>query len=66
MKSSFKVYMLVAATFAALSITGCGRIDRAVASLQGSAESCVSGVVYLQFTSGVTVKYLPNGKIATC
>jgi len=51
---------------ALLLLTGCGAIGRAWASLTGDYESCVDGVRYLQFPSGVTVKYLPNGKIATC
>mgnify|MGYP007100071959 CR=1 FL=1 len=49
-----------------LSIIGCGKIGKTVAGLTGSYESCIDGVSYLQFTSGVTVKYLPDGSIATC
>lgn len=41
-----------------LSLQGCGWVDRKVASLTGDAsEVCHDGVVYLQFTSGVSVKY---------
>ncbi len=29
-------------------------------------ESCVDGITYLKFPSGVTVKYLADGEIATC
>jgi len=37
----------------ALGLTGCGRIDRAVAGITGNGtETCYKGVVYLQFTSG--------------
>ena len=48
-------------------LTGCGWFDRKIAAISGDgSETCHSGVVYLQFTSGVSVKYLPDGKIATC
>lgn len=50
-----------------MMLAGCGALDREVASWTGNgSETCVDGVVYLQFTSGVTVKYLPDGRIATC
>lgn len=49
-----------------LLFVGCGSWDRTKASMVGYSESCVDGVSYLQFTSGVTVKYLPDGKVATC
>lgn len=48
-------------------LSGCGYIDRTISGLSGGGtETCVSGVAYLQFTSGVTVKYLPSGQIAPC
>jgi hypothetical protein len=41
-----------------LALSGCGRFDRFMAGITGDAsETCVDGVVYLQFTSGATVKY---------
>lgn len=50
-----------------LAVTGCGRLDRGIAGWTGKgAETCVDGVLYLQFTSGVTVKYKPDGTVATC
>ena len=50
-----------------ISLTGCGKIDRMVAGFTGNAsEVCQGGVVYLQFTSGVSVKYNRDGKIVTC
>lgn len=50
-----------------LTLTGCGYVERIGGSITGGGfESCVDGVTYLQFTSGVTVKYLPDGKVATC
>ncbi len=49
-----------------LALQGCGSFDRAVAGVVGVAHSCIEGVEYLQFTSGVTVAYLPNGNVKTC
>ena len=50
-----------------LLVAGCGRVDRSIAGWTGKgAETCVDGVLYLQFTSGVTVKYRPDGTVATC
>lgn len=46
---------------------GCGWVDRVTASATGApSEACVDGVSYLQFTSGVSVKYTPQGRVATC
>lgn len=58
-----RILLLMAAMF---FLTGCGAIGHMWAGLAGEYESCVDGVKYLQFASGVTVKYLPDGKIATC
>lgn len=50
-----------------LTLTGCGAFDRLAAKVTGEGtETCQDGVIYLQFTSGTSVKYLPNGSIATC
>jgi hypothetical protein len=49
-----------------LMLSGCGKFDRGVAKWTGSAEVCVDGVRYLQFTSGASVKYNRDGTIATC
>lgn len=58
-----KILMLAAV----LSLAGCGAADRIGAAITGGgSETCVGGVKYLQFASGVTVKYTPEGKIATC
>lgn len=57
---------IIVAGLLTTSLAGCGAWDRSVAQLTGVAESCHDGVVYLQFASGVTVKYTPEGKIATC
>lgn len=61
-----KISTLLVAVCSALVLSGCGYIDRKFASLTGSAESCVDGVKYIQFASGVTVKYAPDGGIVRC
>jgi len=54
------------AVVVAVALSGCGYFDRAGATFTGSSETCVDGVKYIQFTSGASVKYTPDGKIATC
>ena len=49
-----------------LLLSGCGYVNRTVATVTGEEEVCVDGVSYLQFPSGVTVKYQRDGFIATC
>ncbi len=49
-----------------ISLSGCGWFGRETAKAFGTYESCVDGVKYIQFTSGVTVKYNVDGSIATC
>ena len=51
---------------AIVSGAGCGNLDRHIANVTGSSESCIDGVRYLQFPSGASVKYTRDGKIATC
>ena len=47
--------------------TGCGKADRWVAGITGNAShECVGGVEYLQFTSGASVAYTPDGKVKPC
>ena len=61
------VVRVVARTMLLLSLAGCGQVDRAIATATGQpSETCVSGVLYLQFTSGASVKYQADGKIAQC
>lgn len=49
-----------------LAVAGCGKLDRHVANVLGSSESCIDGVKYIQFPSGASVKYTREGRIATC
>lgn len=59
-----KILAILAAT---ALLAGCGASDRSLAWLTGSgSKTCVDGVVYLQFTSGVTVQYDPAGKVVAC
>lgn len=57
---------IISLLFVAVLLSGCGVFDRMGAGLTGYTTSCVDGVKYLQFPSGVTVKYNQNGTIATC
>lgn len=51
----------------ALSLGGCGALDREIAKFTGDAsKTCVDGVTYLQFTSGATVQVDINGKPVAC
>ena len=43
-----------------------GKINKAIADMQGNSELCIDGVKYLQFPSGASVKYQTNGSIALC
>lgn len=43
-----------------------GKINRQMALIHGHWKVCVDGVAYLQFPSGVTVKYNKSGMIERC
>jgi hypothetical protein len=50
-----------------LFIGACGQFDRNVSKWTGQpSEVCVSGVTYLQFTSGASVKVDRDGKPIPC
>jgi hypothetical protein len=58
---------LIIIALSALALTGCGWFDRyVVANTVGHSKTCIEGVVYLQFPSGVTVQLNADGKPATC
>jgi uncharacterized protein YceK len=62
-----KMSVIVFSLLIVVGFAGCGSVDRGMASITGTGtETCVDGVLYLQFTSGVTVKYNQNGSVATC
>ena len=60
------IALVLISSAAIVSLSACGNFGRAVAKVTGSSQQCVDGVMYIQFTSGASVKYLPDGKIATC
>lgn len=47
-------------------VVACGALERMTATYTGWSRMCVGGVSYLQFTSGASVEYTPEGKIKTC
>lgn len=48
-------------------LSGCGKLDRWVSGITGDAsEVCVSGVTYLQFTSGAALKVDRSGNPVAC
>lgn len=49
-----------------LIFAACGRFERKIADMTGHSEMCIDGVKYIQFTSGASVKYTKEGRIATC
>jgi hypothetical protein len=49
-----------------LSLNSCGGCSKDIATLTGYANVCIDGVHYLQFPSGVTPKFKPDGTIVTC
>lgn len=58
---------LACTALAAALLGGCGWFERKVtANITGYATTCVDGVSYLQFPSGVTVQYDRAGRIKTC
>lgn len=54
------VVLLVSVMF-----VSCGNLNKMAASVRGYSEVVVDGVIYLQFPSGVTVKYNKDGSIVT-
>jgi uncharacterized protein YceK len=46
-------------------LLGCGNVNKMTAGWTGYTEVTVDGVVYLQFPSGVTVKYNKDGTVVT-
>lgn len=51
----------------AVTLTGCGYVDRMVGGITGNAsKTCIDGVTYLQFTSGATTQVDTNGKPVAC
>ena len=58
---------LILIALSALALTGCGWFDRyVVANTVGYSKTCVEGVTYLQFPSGVTPQLNIEGRPVTC
>ena len=58
---------IVAALSVVFYIQGCGYLERSAASWTGAKiEDCVDGVMYIQATSGFSVKYNRNGTVQNC
>lgn len=51
------LFGLIAIGVVLITASGCGQWERTKAKYAGWSEVCVDGVTYLQFPSGVTVKY---------
>ncbi|TFZ04673.1 hypothetical protein [Ramlibacter rhizophilus] len=61
------MHRVIVVALASVLVSGCGWFERKfTANLTGYAVSCVDGVAYLQFPSGVTVQYDRSGRIKTC
>jgi uncharacterized lipoprotein len=58
---------IVLALLAVSVLSGCGWFDRyVVANTTGYSRTCVEGVVYLQFPSGVAPQYNIDGSLKGC
>jgi len=60
------IKMILIAALAA-TLTGCGWYERkVVANITGYSKTCVEGVTYLQFSSGVTPQVDLEGRPVAC
>jgi uncharacterized protein YceK len=59
--------VIIVLSLIVILISGCGQIDRNISTLTGKpSEICIDGVVYLQFTSGATLKVNQEGQPVKC
>jgi uncharacterized protein YceK len=58
-----RLFVVIVVTFA---LAGCGNMHRHIANVTGYSQTCIDGVKYIQFPSGVSVKYTREGKVETC
>jgi len=57
---------LLAILALALTLSSCGYVERLFATVTGGGTAtCFRGVTYVQFTSGTSVAYNPDGTIMT-
>lgn len=67
MNHTFRVVALTILIYTiCIQLGGCGSCSRSVANITGVSRECVDGVEYLQFPSGVSVAYNPDGSIKQC
>jgi hypothetical protein len=60
------IKMILIAALAA-TLTGCGWYERkVVANITGYSKTCIEGVTYLQFPSGVTPQLNIEGRPVDC
>jgi hypothetical protein len=58
---------IISIILASSMLSGCGYFDRLFAKVSGApSEVCYDNVIYLQFTSGISVKHHKDGSIALC
>lgn len=56
-------YLLMIITFI---LSGCGYVNRGIATFTDYSTICIKGVTYIQFTSGATPMYNIDGKLVGC
>ena len=62
-----KKFLLIVGLLVLVGQSACGGCHRTVANwTDGWSRLCVDGVSYLQFSSGATVEYNPNGTVKVC
>lgn len=62
-----KNILIITIILLSLNLSACGKFDRVLANASGKAsEVCQDKVVYLQFSSGASVAYNPDGTIRGC
>lgn len=61
-----KIFKVVVLASLLVFITGCGAWERTKAKYTGYGTVCVEGVEYIQFSSGASVAYNPDGTVKTC
>lgn len=47
-------------------LSGCAVGERINTTVTGHTAQCIDGVEYVQFPSGASVAYTPDGKVKTC
>lgn len=61
-----KVFSALIVGLAIVSMSGCGKFDRAEAHFTGYSKICIDHVQYIQFSSGASVQYDVHGNVVQC